>query len=253
MRNLIIAILMCITISSNSNAITIRTHFLGGTAPTNTYGAGDLQTVFEAAARAWEGYIQDEYVVDVSYGWATIGAAAEHRLNAQGGTPSRETAGTILFQNNWSNPGIFRWYLDPTPGSNEEWRDNSENLFNFGGGSLLAKRTYSGAIGDVVTCVDLYSTALHMLGYAFGLSQSNSSFQARASNTVVISAPRPFSGSIFPMSSNFQGAAGRPELPDTAMSGPAVGRRALLTDVDVLLVAEMARFVNITLPSQTVP
>jgi hypothetical protein len=87
--------------------------FIGGSQGTNDIGTGNPAGLFNPAADNWEQAMLDDFTVNLPFGWAPVGGG-RHALDVQGGTPCRETKGTILF-NNDCVPGHFHRYLDPTP------------------------------------------------------------------------------------------------------------------------------------------
>lgn len=245
-----LAILLIFSAPDQASALTINRIFLGGTPPGNSVGGGSLQTVFDAACMAWENAIHDNYTVTLNYGWSDLSSSAAHWLNSQGGTPNREISGTILFENNWNDPSVFRWFIDPTPTQNEEWATFSTYHQDFGGGPMISGRVLSGAAGDVLTALDLYSAAVQMIGHALGLSVSNRTFGAEvADGNVGIPAGFPFAGSGIPFQANNYGYTGHPNVNYTAMWYSAIGERTLLSDVDILCAATISNFSNFVLPS----
>src|SRR5512136_1279585 len=106
----------------DASAITIVTHFIGGTAPANAVGGGNLTDVFNAAARRWESAYGDSFTLTLYFGWAAAGDSGTHTLIEQGGEHNREVVGTIHFDNSESIP----FYLDPSPYTDEEYRRRTE-------------------------------------------------------------------------------------------------------------------------------
>src|SRR5690606_8404106 len=120
------------------------------------------------------------------------GTLAAHTLNAQGGTPNRETAGTIVFDND----GSSSWYLDPTPCDNSEWSTFTQNTSNYGAGVLIDEARWSGASGGASGNHDLFGVCLHEIGHALGLSSANTAYQAETGdNDIDVTSPRPSNGS----------------------------------------------------------
>lgn len=248
-----LAILLIFSAPDQASALTINRIFLGGTPPGNSVGGGSLQTVFDAACMAWENAIHDNYTVTLSYGWSDLSSSAAHWLNSQGGTPSREISGTILFENNWNDPSVFRWFIDPTPTQNEEWASLTTYRQDLGGGSLISGRVLSGTSADIASSLDLYTIAIQMIGHALGLSTSNQAFTAEvADGSITVGDNLPYAGTVIPMQSNFYGYTGHPDIDYTAMWYVAVGERTLLSDVDILAVSAVSDFSNFTLPSAQV-
>ena len=90
-----------------------------------------------------------------------------HTLIRQEGVPTRETEGTILFNNN-DNPKNFQWWLDPTPYDHEEFQSFLELRQDLGGGQVVVSRVYSNPVGEYAMgpYLDLFSVALHEIGHA---------------------------------------------------------------------------------------
>lgn len=174
----------------NAQALTIVRDFVGGVQGTNDTGTGNLVDIFNAAADLWEQIILDDHVLTLHYGWSPNGGG-EHQLNTQGGTPNRETEGTIMF-NNDAVIGHHHYYLDPTPSGNEEFPNYTEIAQDMGGGALNVTRLFSGGTGDAGS-EDLLTVALHEIGHSLGLSMANASFITdSADGAIDITAPRPY-------------------------------------------------------------
>ena len=174
----------------------------GGSPPAaNATGAGNLATIFNAACDWWEAaLVTSPYTLTLTYQWGPRSGTtlASHSLTAQGGTPNRETAGTITFDND----GSTDWFLDPTPLDPSEYTTYSEGTGGYGGGVMNNQMSWSGPTGAAVNQFDLFRTALHEVGHALGLSSLNVAFQAeRGDNDVDVTAPRPFVGSAIPLNS----------------------------------------------------
>jgi hypothetical protein len=189
--------------SSPVSALTIVRDFIGGEQRHSDTGTGNLHDIFNAAADIWESIILDGHVVTLHYGWASNGGG-EHFLNAQGGTPNRETEGTILF-NNDDVVGHHHFYLDPTPRRSEEYPGYLQVFQDMGGGTVNVTRLYTGGTG-AAGLEDLLSTALHEIGHALGMRLANTSFIGEcADGNIGVTSPRPFAGSLIPMASNAGG------------------------------------------------
>jgi hypothetical protein len=130
-KTFLIAVMLFILMSCSSIfALTIETQFIGGAAPRNAVGGGNLTDLVNAAARIWESSYSDPSVLTIYYGWgSSTSEAATHTLLTQGGNPNRESAGMILFDNS----GNTVFFLDPTPYLNEEYQGKTEEYQTFGG------------------------------------------------------------------------------------------------------------------------
>jgi hypothetical protein len=239
---------------SDASALTIERDFIGGTPQPNSLGGGNVVDIFNAAADRWELAIRDPFTVTFHYGWAPVGGA-NHTLNAQGGTPNRETEGTILINN---LPTAFRWFLDPTPRSNEEYSLSRTRSLDLGGGQINVGRIFDVSFGpEPLDGIDLYTVALHEIGHGLGMSLANFSFGAEsADGAIQVTAPRPFAGTTVPLSHNIFGIDSHPDttdprLFDLVMTGALGGGRKDLTGLDILLMGQLSGFDDLNLDLAT--
>ena len=103
---------------------------IAGDAPSNAVGGGNLVDIFNTAADIWEDLIEDDHTVTLNFGWSSLRGKGAHYLIGAGGTPYRETAASILFDNDES----FSWFLDSTPTLSEEYQDLMADTRDLGGG-----------------------------------------------------------------------------------------------------------------------
>jgi hypothetical protein len=239
--------------ASKAPALTIDTHYIGGEAPANAAGRGNLNDIVNAAARIWASAYSDSMTLTLYYGWAATGDAATHTLTAQSVNPNREISGMILFNNNGSAP----FYLDPTPDSNEEYRRSAEESQNLGGGYINVSRVLSGPVGEAAGRIDLLSVALHEIGHALGMSIANISFIERSETGVLsIVNDLPFKGTMIPLAYNNSGIVAHFDVDTVAygsvMTGINGDERRMPSELDILANAQISSFSILTLhPQQT--
>jgi len=167
--------------------ITMSYDAAGSSPPAADPGGAQLQAIMNYVRGVYNDIFEDTHNITITYRWGTPsnpGAIAAHSLVSQGGTPNRETAGTIVFRNTTA------WFFDPTPADNSEfnmtqtlWRDltaTQRNNFYSNFGANIPSTFEAGFTGtdngsdpNVSGNIDILSTAFHEVGHALGMSASN--------------------------------------------------------------------------------
>ena len=252
LKQLSLVVLALVILAPNATALTLETHYIGGTTPANAAGGGDLANVFNAAARIWEAAYGDEGTITLNFGWAPVGDAGTHTLIEQGGFPNREINGLILCDNS----GAVAFFLDPTPASNEEYGRRTDESQNLGGGFINVARLFRDPAGNAVGRTDLLSVAIHEIGHALGICAANMAFMDEARDGgIQVTGDLPFAGTLIPLAANRSGITSHfnplAVTYGSVMSGIGADERRIPSALDILANAQISGFSNVNLDLQS--
>jgi hypothetical protein len=242
------AALVVLLAAGAAHALTIETRFLkpGSSIPTvgavtappsSAVGGGDLESLVRAAADEWERLIPDNHTFTLTFGWADTSLwsnAAVHIPGGSGGRPARTISGSIAFNSSATNS--LAMFLDPTPAVNEEFVFGHRNFVDLGAGPIEYSRQFVGFTAESKQTIDLYTTALHEIGHALGLTGWESYLVETLDGDIDITIA-PFAGSSIPVHSSHI------ELSQSLLSDRRMwGQRREITQTDVLAVCQINGF-----------
>jgi len=231
-----------------AHALTIETRFLkpGSSIttvglvtgpPSSAVGGGNLDAIVRAAADEWERLIPDDHTFTLTFGWADTsqwGNAAVHIPGGSGGRPTRTISGSIAFNSSAANS--YAMFLDSTPSVNEEFIFGHRNFVDLGAGPIESSRQFVGFTAESKQTIDLYTTALHEIGHALGLTSWERFLVETLDGDIDITLA-PFAGSAIPVRGSHI------ELSQSLLADRRMwGQRREITQTDVLAVCQTASF-----------
>jgi hypothetical protein len=204
----------------------------------------DLFTVMGAAATYWESIIHDPTTVNIGIGYGFLGTSVLGTTLPQEFSPGNIIgAGSIALSAPCHPPtgtcsGRTPWFVDPTPLDSSEFGAASEIFSDLGAGSLNTGRYFEGGPSSGF---DMLSVALHEIGHALAGNALSGIFD------LPVTDPLPYAGAVLPFNENHL------MLPGSLMYPSLEFGRELISDADVLFVAQQRGFTDVTLTAVPVP
>ena len=239
MKKLYLLMALVVLWVHSAQSLTIVRDFTG-TAPTNTIGSGTWTNTINSACRVWETVFPGSGKLTIHFEWGNV-STATHYLMSQGGSPHRELEAKVVINGSpW-----FKWFIDADPLSPPSAYASS--TVDLGGGPINAGRYQYGVSAEM--SMDLFTTVLHEIGHALGLSMDNDSFSLICqSGSVTICTSLPYAGTVVPLAQNNGGFTSH--IGDVAegnlMSG-LIGwcQRSLPSALDIVTLAQLSGYTEV--------
>ncbi len=165
MRWKAIAVVAFITVIATSTPATALT-ILGTLRTTTngpdgnpTFGGGNIEDIFAAAAGFWEGAILDDEIVPIEYGWTPGGGPLAFAIGDG-------RSGRIFV------PVAHDFFLDLTPDQNEEYTTPVTSFLTIDGQQVNYGVGFTGGFGGA-DGFDLLTILIHEIGHVLGSAPSH--------------------------------------------------------------------------------
>ena len=224
---------------------------------TNATKQAAAEAVMDAAADYWQTAFAASsrtLSLTINVSWGGLSGATL----AQGGASWINNNPTYSLRNpflTWDNDGSSTFFVDLTPKSNSEWAKSSLRTDDLGGGTINVERVYYNAASGTSARNDndMLSVAIHEIGHTLGVLAGYPRFNAL---DVGSDGDLDLSGGTQIASSggHLDYSLGLPETPGFPFDGATVGgtyypmllgssivtgTRKLLTEADILMVADL--------------
>jgi hypothetical protein len=194
-----------------------------------------LLSTMEAAATYWEAVIHDPGFVNIGVGYAIPSSLPSFVLGASSPVPSIPGIGGVVLSPFSVVPD---WFVDPTPFDDSEFPSAFETDADLGAGLLNTGFGFRGGPGT-----DMLTVALHEIGHVLGAGLFGTGTLG-----VTVGEPLPSAGSVLPYRDSHLMLDDALMFPDVPFSV-----RRLISDADLLFVAQQRGFTDVSLRGVTVP